>query len=130
MWGALIGLGKSVVDSVTGIVTRRQKVKDAEAENRADLLRHREKNNSEWERKQLARSDNFSRRFIMFAVFAPIFITAGWPDRGKEIWDALDLVPREWWQLVSVVVASIYGVRGLMQAWEYRRNGKKAVADA
>jgi len=112
--GAIVELGGLLFKGATDYIKGKQKIALAEAENRARLLRDRERYNADWEMAQLADKDKWLRR-LSFGLFSfPIVMAYVDPNAIKQYFDvALSAMP-EWY--IKVYLAMVGGIWGMMEA--------------
>ena len=117
MIGALLSLGTTIVEGAKGYFTNRQKIKKAEAENKARLLQDQQTHNASWEMASLAASGK-GLKWASFAMFSfplawAIFDPAGVATYFNE---SIDAIPAWWSQAWVAITGSIWGISVLKDA--------------
>ena len=126
MLGALLSLGSAIVDGAKGYLTNRQKVKAAEADNRARLLQSQQTHNENWEMASLAASGKGLKwaSFVMFslplvwAIFDPASVATYFNE-------SIDSIPDWWSQSWVAITGSIWGISVLKDAVPHMIGGIK-----
>ncbi len=79
-------------------------------DNQARLAADKESNNHSWEMESLRGNSQWLRIVCFIQLALPLTITCIWPDRGKEIFVNLEVVPPWFVQLYMIVIGSIWGI--------------------
>jgi hypothetical protein len=115
----IFGFGSNIIsnwlDKRAQIKTAELDVKLAALNNKAALLRDKEKYNSDWEMASIANSTK-GLKYISFALFAgPLVLTficpfVGLENEAKLAWAALNAVPQYWQTGYMAVTGGIWGI--------------------
>lgn len=111
---SILGLGKAIVDGISGAVKRRQKIKEAETNNRARLLENKESHNHEWEMRSLT-NVGWKDDVLFYAIVAMYVYSAVDPEGAAKVFKNWEAIP-EWFRTITFwMVASVLGVKKIGQ---------------
>jgi len=111
VFGAVSDLMSQGVSSITDILKRRQEIKNAENERKADMLRDKEKYNSQWELSSLANA-GWKDDVLFYAIIGMYAYSAIDPEGAAVVFRNWDTVIPEWFQKITFwLVASVIGVK-------------------
>lgn len=92
----------------------RQKLQQAEVNNRARLLESEASHNSEWEMAQIVDKDKWLRRISFSILSAPFLYAAYDPFVVKDYFEiALSTMPEWYIQMYVAVIGSVWGISAM-----------------
>lgn len=111
---AVAQLGTALVKGVSGFFERRHKIKEAETENRARLLRDEQSNNHEWEMRSLTNA-GWKDDVLFYAIVGMYIYSAFDPEGSVKVFTNWELIPEWFRQITFWTVASVLGVKKIGQ---------------
>lgn len=109
---AAISLGKSVFDSAVGYFTRKQRVKEAIANNKARLAGQEGEFNHQWEMRSLDNT-GWKDEVLFYGVIAMYIYSAIDPDGAAKVFTNWKVIPEWFSKITMVLVASVVGIKKL-----------------
>lgn len=108
---------------ITQLIKNRGEIKKAKhvrdlsiIDNQARLAQDKESNNHSWEMESLKGNSQYLRIVCFIQLALPLTITCIWPDKGREIFDNLAVVPPWFVQMYMIVIGSIWGIHEFKSA--------------
>jgi len=115
MIGAIVTLGASVIEGITGHFKDKREIKKAVTENKIRLAQSAQTHNQAWEMKQL---DNAGwKDDVLFYAFLALFIWTGFDPEGAELFfQNLSILP-EW--ILKTWFWLLAGILGVKKVGDY-----------
>ena len=119
MIGALAGLGTGLANLAGKWIKNRGEQQAAKHETamavegrKKELAQEKGRHDAAWELSVLQQPpDRMMRRTLGLLILSPVFVAVLWPARGVEVWNALRLVPTEYWLTVGVVFGFYFATK-------------------
>ena len=118
-----LGVFDFISKPVTQYIKNRGEIKKAKhtrdlsiIENQARLAQDKESNNHSWEMESLKGNSQYLRIVCFIQLALPLTITCIWPEKGKEIFTNLEVVPAWFVQMYMIVIGSIWGIHEFKSA--------------
>jgi hypothetical protein len=100
-----------------GEIKKAKHVRDlAIIDNQARLAQDEASHNHHWEMESLKGNSQWLRLICFVQLALPLTITCIWPDKGREIFINLEIVPAWFTQLYMIVIGSIWGIHEFKSA--------------
>ena len=126
MFLPLVALGKTLLDGVTGYFQRKQKIKEAVAENKARLARDDRTYNHEWEMRSLENT-GWKDEVLFYGVIAMYIYSAIDPEGAAKVFANWEVIPEWFSKITMLLVASVVGIK---KAGDYLPGLLKGVREA
>lgn len=110
MIGALVGLAGSIIGLIKDHFESKRELKKAKIQARIERIKNQQNFDHEWELRQLDQAG--WKDDILFYAFIAMFVYAGfYPDRAKEFFENLRVLPDWFIKTWMWIVASVVGVK-------------------